>query len=541
MSLKLVVPVASVLGIVAGLLVTATSNTVIGVEDSKEPPKLEASLHNIVSVDLAGSSRLALAKAIQTLTPYEPQGYVFDMFFNPASIASEGTAQLERSISECNIPVVAIVGHLENKTEILVPFLFENCTKSPNNFHLASGDAQGSVTEQILGVKPWQPLENQQSWHPVLASYIYCLSKSLPLSEISAHDKTGRLTVNGSDVQLIENVIPYAMVEKVPEAITLQTLLAKPNDVRSKVLVFGVPERDMKRVSPTESLAGQTVQIQFANVIDQMLHHGLRFASFWPTLFWIAGLALISSIGASMRSPWLALCIPFGTVIMSAFSNQIFSSLGMSGGVFVAPLVATIVAAGLTLAAKGFRQDAAYGKDESFEAAVLIVDAIDSTKGSQGKTLDEMAEFNRQLLNAVSKVVTKNGGVIEATLGDGIYARFRAKDPMLSLNSALNAAKAITTGRGLQVLERNVPMRASIEFGKIVSRTVNVGALKTVTSGLPINMASRLQDIAKSSRNALVVGPDAAAHLGQQVTPLGCFDLKGFDEPVNVSVLGETL
>jgi adenylate cyclase len=72
----------------------------------------------------------------------------------------------------------------------------------------------------------------------------------------------------------------------------------------------------------------------------------------------------------------------------------------------------------------------------------------------------------------------------------------------------------------------------------------NIGALERLdftVIGPAVNLTARIEGLSRSLNKSLVVSEDFAAHHPDLFTSAGVFDLKGFDDPVEVFVPKENL
>lgn len=535
---KLVVPICVAIGVGAGLLITYSSETVVLAEDAKAPARITPS-DNVVVVDISSilRKREKVASAIEAVCSTEPRGIALDVFFDPA-VESPETETLRKALSKANCPVLVMIGAPSDVLPVTRP-IFSDLSFLREGYFVSGRAAVNDTGNVVTGIQAWEPSTDPPVITvPSLPILLACLIENRPLSTVGPFNgNASYLEVDGRHFTLNEGCLPIAA----PTGAMAYTGAKQADDIEAlrdipsgRVIVFGDLVNDKRFVPGGKELPGTQILINAADTLNVMIHGQLRYAGFWEIIIWMSFCSLVATLSALLRSPWLAVGCTTLAVTASANSPQILAWLGYAGGLIFAPLAATVVSGGLALGSRAFQQDSSIGRDESFDCAVLFVDAVNSTEKTLSEDAVRAAERNREFLNAIGRVISKRDGVIETTLGDGVYARFRHRNPATATQRAVSAAQDLTAKGGVSVAGELVTMRAAVEFGPVVARTVNVGALKTVTTGQPVNLSSRLIEIGKQTGRSLVIGPSAAQLISITCQSLGEFEVRGFSEQIEV-------
>ena len=102
---------------------------------------------------------------------------------------------------------------------------------------------------------------------------------------------------------------------------------------------------------------------------------------------------------------------------------------------------------------------------------------------------------------------------------------------MLAAVAALNAQR---TARG----EPALGIRIGIEAGEALVGDLGSSSRSVYTAvGTCINLASRLQELARDIGETLVVGPNARVGISAPLRPLGAAAVRGLDRPIELFAL----
>jgi class 3 adenylate cyclase/tetratricopeptide (TPR) repeat protein len=155
-------------------------------------------------------------------------------------------------------------------------------------------------------------------------------------------------------------------------------------------------------------------------------------------------------------------------------------------------------------------------------ASVLFVDIVDSTRLVTGADPEVVRRRVTRFFETVSACVEQHGGIVEKFAGDAVMAAFGV--PQAHEDDALRAARAALAMReAVDGLE--LQARIGIEAGEVVVD----GAESTFATGEAVNLAARLQEVARPGE--ILVGPTAyrLAAGALVVEDAGPLELKGID------------
>ena len=180
-------------------------------------------------------------------------------------------------------------------------------------------------------------------------------------------------------------------------------------------------------------------------------------------------------------------------------------------------------------------QSPSFESAERRELTVLFCDLVGSTKIADRVDEEALRNILAGYHQACRAQVSKFGGQVARTFGDGLLAYFgyptaHEDDPERAVRAALAIAKEVPSLNQTSVEPLSV--RIGIASGPAIIEEVNERDWSEETaSGKTLHLAARIQGIAEPG--TIVV--DAATHnrlgLAMQCVDLGSFELKGFDRP----------
>ena len=158
-------------------------------------------------------------------------------------------------------------------------------------------------------------------------------------------------------------------------------------------------------------------------------------------------------------------------------------------------------------------------------ATVLFVDIVDSTRLVTAADPEVVRRRVNQFFETVSDRVTQHGGIVEKFAGDAVMAAFGV--PQAHEDDAQRAARAALAIREA-VEDLQLQARIGIEAGEVVVE----GFDSTFATGEAVNLAARLQSVARPDE--ILVGPTAyrLAASCLVVEDAGPLELKGIDGPL---------
>jgi len=176
------------------------------------------------------------------------------------------------------------------------------------------------------------------------------------------------------------------------------------------------------------------------------------------------------------------------------------------------------------------------------EITVLVADMAGYTRLTAQSSLEDSARLTTEFLEAITGPVLASGATLDRYTGDGLIAfwgaplarpdhaasAFDAARQMLEAVDALNARRR---SRG----EHPLAMRIGIESGEALVGDLGSSVRSVYTAvGTCINLASRLQEIARDIGETLVVGPQARNHIGAALRSLGERSVRGIATPIEL-------
>jgi adenylate cyclase len=178
---------------------------------------------------------------------------------------------------------------------------------------------------------------------------------------------------------------------------------------------------------------------------------------------------------------------------------------------------------------------------------VMVADMAGYTRLTAESSLEESARLTTEFLEAITPPVLGSGGTLDRYTGDGLIAFWGAPlasgahaqqcfDAALHMLRALGELNTRRVARG----ERRLSMRIGIESGEALVGDLGSSARSVYTAvGNCINLASRLQEIAREIGEPLVVGPQAGEAIHAALRPLGLHTVRGLAEPIPLFGLTE--
>ena len=182
--------------------------------------------------------------------------------------------------------------------------------------------------------------------------------------------------------------------------------------------------------------------------------------------------------------------------------------------------------------------------DARRQVTILFADLSGFTRLSSKLDPEEVHALLQRYFAVTDDIVTSFGGRIDKHIGDAVMAVFGA--PVAHSNDPERAVRtALEIHRRLASFEPPLEAHIGIASGQVVaSRTGSDSYEEYTVTGASVNLASRLQDIARSGE--VVVSNEVHAALGRLAVaaPNGDVAVKGFPDPVRiwkVSGLGEVI
>jgi adenylate cyclase len=193
------------------------------------------------------------------------------------------------------------------------------------------------------------------------------------------------------------------------------------------------------------------------------------------------------------------------------------------------------------------RQNQAYSLAPTLsEITVLVADMESYTQLTSMLELEDAAQLTKNFLDCLTRPVLANGGTLDKYSGDGLVAFWGAP-----LTCDDQADKAVEAGEAIlrEIEHFNITLKAAgfpsvrarigIESGSALVGDLGTPFRSTYTAvGDCINLASRLEAVAKDKAESLIIGPTAQAKLSRHATQsLGEITLRGVSAPLLIHAL----
>ncbi|MGV3552401.1 adenylate/guanylate cyclase domain-containing protein [Rhizobium sp.] len=185
------------------------------------------------------------------------------------------------------------------------------------------------------------------------------------------------------------------------------------------------------------------------------------------------------------------------------------------------------------------------GSGATISAAIMICDLRDFTALSSLWPRDDVIGLLNNYFDALSEPIEEHGGEILKFMGDGLLAVFPLSVPsactdMLAAirkgRAAMAALNEASRANGHPELGYGVGVHlGDVMYGNIGSKT----RLDFTVIGPAVNVASRLETLTKQVGRPVLLSKAFVerARCEDEVDPLGAFDLKGLEAPVDVAAL----
>ncbi|MEI2302224.1 adenylate/guanylate cyclase domain-containing protein [Ensifer sp. MJa1] len=164
---------------------------------------------------------------------------------------------------------------------------------------------------------------------------------------------------------------------------------------------------------------------------------------------------------------------------------------------------------------------------ERRSAAIMFVDLRDFTSFAETAPAPELAFVLAEYRQLVSQTIFKHGGTVDKFIGDGVMAVFGQPrpledDPDRAMACALDLVNALHDWKNHNALNGYPALDAGIglHYGKVVGGVLDSGCHSEFTViGDAVNVAQRLESLAKSLDAPLVVSVSLVARLRTPVQP----------------------
>jgi len=186
------------------------------------------------------------------------------------------------------------------------------------------------------------------------------------------------------------------------------------------------------------------------------------------------------------------------------------------------------------------------GKSKKVEATVLALDIRGFTQFAEGRSLDEIQDFQNKFFGPVLDIINQHRGVVNQILGDGVMATFGAPSPNpLHADMAFQAALKILE-KVRQLCEAGVipetKVGMGIHSGEVITGNIgNENRKQYSISGKAVIIAFRLEQMNKEFGSELLISEEVRKNVVQghvSIKSLGRLSLKGLENQVVVHKVG---
>lgn len=180
------------------------------------------------------------------------------------------------------------------------------------------------------------------------------------------------------------------------------------------------------------------------------------------------------------------------------------------------------------------------------EVTTLIADMEGYTGQVESLPMDGAVNLTRDFLDCLTRPVLENGGTLDKYTGDGLVAFWGAPLPMDEhADRALDAAQQILlevrrfSRQRQQDGKPALRVRIGIESGVAMAGDFGSSSRSIYTAvGDSVNIASRLQELARDFPHDIIVGQGAVAYARRhRFSPLGEVTLRGKEKPTRLYAL----
>ena len=174
--------------------------------------------------------------------------------------------------------------------------------------------------------------------------------------------------------------------------------------------------------------------------------------------------------------------------------------------------------------------------------SIMFLDIRNFSKYCEGKSPEEINQYQNKVLGFMIDTVNKNGGIVNQILGDGFMATFGA--PIQHDNhalSAINAAIEIRKTLITKINSKEIPetkFGIGIHSGEVVTGNVGTEERKQYSVvGNTVNLAARLEQLTKELDSDIILSKAVVDNFESneyKFKSLGEFSVKGYIKHVEV-------
>ena len=178
--------------------------------------------------------------------------------------------------------------------------------------------------------------------------------------------------------------------------------------------------------------------------------------------------------------------------------------------------------------------------NETIEATIVFIDVCGFTSITESIAADEVVKLLNNLFDTIVKEVINYGGHVDKFMGDAVMAVFRGEYHLdRAIDAALAIKEKISDLAAIQLGDKlfNPQISIGINTGEVISGNIGSASLKRLdytVIGDAVNLAQRLQSIAKADQIVVAEHVYEQAKQSFGFSPLGSVSLKNKANPVNI-------
>lgn len=353
------------------------------------------------------------------------------------------------------------------------------------------------------------------------------VSAGIPVARATLHFRINNPQWVGARIEWLPG-LPEARIttfeygtEQTPEFLSspMFELTAGAEEVRQNLLVYN-PSRPYRLFEELRN-EGLTDYVAWPLQHTLQKRHVVTFASGAPQGFSDAHIAILRGL------------VPLLAVVSEVrIKNALARTLLQT---YVGPHASEEILAGATTRGSGV----------TLSAAVLISDIRGFTAIANAWPRDDVIDLLNSYFDAIADPIDRNGGEILKFMGDGLLAVFPLEKEhaventfkaVVEAHAAMSVLNDLNAARGRPSVECGIGVHVGdVMYGNIGSKR----RLDFTVIGPAVNIASRLESLTKTVHHLVLLSEDfvAMGHLEQFVEPLGAYELRGLDTPINVFAL----
>lgn len=537
------------------------------------------------------------AKIIDNISQQKPKIIFFDLLFteptsgNPAEDESLATAA--RKVENVIFPsffstikdprlgyesetIISPIGILSG--EMYSPET-PSLTPAPLGFAFVNlpFDSDGFVRRAAL-LKEYTP--------PTGGPKAICYSSSVPILAASKGIKFEDIKLDNSKIKIADTEIMMDKNNSIPinfrgppgsfKRISYRQVLdgkSPPDFFKNKIVMIGVTSPSLHDVYHTPfvtTIPMSGVEIQ-ANILEMMLNKDFLYViPYWYSLIILIVLGIITILITLKFSPFKSLLsiiiilLIYAIITQIAFQYRFILNLTDSSLAIILPFISLVIYRYMTEEKEKRRIRSIFSRyvDKSLvdeivekteeislggvrqEVSILFSDIRGFTTFSENLPPEEVVSLLNEYLTEMTKIITKNNGVLDKFVGDAIMAVFGAPLPQenhafLAAKTALEMQDKVKVISDKWVAEGKSPLKIGIGVHTGEAIIGNIGSelrMEYTAIGDSVNLASRIEGLTKEYDCPILISKQVYDRVKDQVGAefIAEVKVKGRKEPVKI-------